>query len=46
LQATSPDQFNLFVLALRELQNVDEQQMTSYYQIAGMCLHRRRGAAC
>ncbi len=35
LQTNSPDQFNLFLLGLREFQGVDENQLLSYYQIAG-----------
>jgi tyrosinase len=36
LQRNSPDQFNLYVLGLRHLQSLDEQQLASFYQIAGI----------
>ncbi|KAK0734565.1 common central domain of tyrosinase-domain-containing protein [Lasiosphaeria miniovina] len=36
LQQTFPDQFNLYILGLQGLQGLDESQLTSYYQIAGI----------
>ncbi|KAK0657015.1 common central domain of tyrosinase-domain-containing protein [Cercophora newfieldiana] len=36
LQRNFPDQFNLYVLGLQHLQSLDEQQLASYYQVAGI----------
>ncbi|KAK1757866.1 hypothetical protein QBC47DRAFT_319522 [Echria macrotheca] len=36
LQRNFPDQFNLYVLGLQNLQSLDESQLQSYYQIAGI----------
>lgn len=36
LQSSSPDLFNLYLLGLRAYQAQDEEQLTSYYQIAGI----------
>lgn len=36
LQRNFPDQFNLYVLGLQHLQGLDENQLTSFYQIAGI----------
>ncbi|KAH8880045.1 tyrosinase-domain-containing protein [Thozetella sp. PMI_491] len=36
LQKNFPDQFNLYILGLRLLQGVSEDELTSYYQIAGI----------
>lgn len=36
LQQTFPDQFNLYILGLQNLQGLDESQLTSYYQISGI----------
>ncbi|KAK3335847.1 tyrosinase precursor [Cercophora scortea] len=36
LQKNYPDQFNLYILGLKNLESVDEAQLTSYYQIAGI----------
>ena len=36
LQSNFPDQWNLYLLGLQALQNVDTSDMQSYYQIAGI----------
>ncbi|KAH6854085.1 hypothetical protein B0I37DRAFT_421388 [Chaetomium sp. MPI-CAGE-AT-0009] len=36
LQRNSPEQYNLFILGLKNLQRQDENILTSYYQIAGI----------
>ncbi|KAK3393358.1 common central domain of tyrosinase-domain-containing protein [Podospora didyma] len=36
LQKNYPDQFNLYILGLQNLQGLDEAQLKSYYQIAGI----------
>ncbi|KAK3938775.1 hypothetical protein QBC46DRAFT_389579 [Diplogelasinospora grovesii] len=36
LQKNFPDQFNLYILGLQNLQSVTEQDLKSYYQIAGI----------
>lgn len=36
LEASFPDQFNLFVLGMRALQARPKEDPSSYYQIAGM----------
>ena len=38
LQTKFQDQFNLFILAMRELQARDKEDPTSYFQIAGEIL--------
>ncbi|CCC07895.1 unnamed protein product [Sordaria macrospora k-hell] len=36
LQANHPDQFNLYLLGLSHFQGLDESQLASYYQVAGI----------
>jgi len=36
LQRNFPDQFNLYVLGLQNFQGLDENQLTSYYQVSGI----------
>jgi tyrosinase len=36
LQAHFPDQWNLYLLGLEALQGMDENSLTSYYQLAGI----------
>lgn len=36
LQAHFPDQWNLYLLGLEALQGIDENNLTSYYQLAGI----------
>ncbi len=35
LQANYPDVWNVFILGMKAYQAADEQQLTSYYQVAG-----------
>jgi hypothetical protein len=43
--AANPDQFNIFLLALRKLQEVKEDDFLSYFQIAGNCSDPRQRIA-
>lgn len=36
LQSRFPDQWNLYMLGLEALQGMDENNITSYYQLAGI----------
>ncbi|KAK3395387.1 tyrosinase precursor [Sordaria brevicollis] len=36
LQTNYPDQFNLYLLGLRDFQGIDESKLDSYYQVAGI----------